>query len=330
MSTSHPLAHRGVNYDVGTDYDGHLSSGGWDTTQVRRDLMTIRDSLHCNSVSVYGSDPDRLGQAARIAADLGLAVWVQPRRIEGDTAESAALLAEVAAMADDLRGNGTEVVLNLGCEFSIFASGIMPGRNYAARSARLSTLWWLLPLYNARLNRMLAQLAATARQHFGGRITYGAALWESVDWTPFDIVGQNYYRLKYNQRHYAKKVARFKRHGKPVVITEFGCCAYEGAAALGPSGYQAIDFSGARPQLRGNPVRDEEVQARYITELLEVYRSTGMDGAFVFEYVANNHPYSPESRYDLDMAGFALVRPEDRRPKAAFEAVARSYREAAA
>jgi len=49
-------------------------------------------------------------------------------------------------------------------------------------------------------------------------------------------------------------------HGKPALITEVGCCTYQGAI---------VDYSTNPPkQLKGTYVRDEAVQARELTEVL--------------------------------------------------------------
>jgi len=317
---------KGVNYDTGTEYGGAPSRTNWDLAAVERDMSDIAAELNANSVCLYGSNPDRLREGAEAAAAAGLTVWIQPRSIEGDTATTARLVAEVAGDAENIRRENVEVYLNVGCELSTFAAGIMPGRDYEQRSARLSTHWPLFPLYYRRLNRMLAVLADTARSRFGGLLTYGGALWEQVDWRPFDIVGQNYYRLKYNERNYPARVAKFHRFGKPVVITEFGCCGYVGADVLGPSGHELIDYSVTPPRLRNRSDRDETVQARYLGELLEVYRTAEVAGTFVFEYVAEGHPHSQDERFDLDRAGYGIVLPHDRSPKAAFRTVAEAYR----
>ena len=50
-----------------------------DTTTVRHDLIAIRDELCCNAVNVYGRDIPKLLDTARVALELGLEVWLQPR-----------------------------------------------------------------------------------------------------------------------------------------------------------------------------------------------------------------------------------------------------------
>jgi hypothetical protein len=46
-------------------------------------------------------------------------------------------------------------------------------------------------------------------------------------------VGVDLYRDESNEATYAREVRALHRFGKPVVITEFGCCAYRGADKRG-------------------------------------------------------------------------------------------------
>jgi hypothetical protein len=92
-----------------------------------------------------------------------------------------------------------------------------------------------------------------------------------------------------------------------------------------------------RPRTKGNPVRDEEWQARKLTENLTVLDDAGVDGAFVFQFISQITPYSDDPRYDLDMASSSLVKYYDNgehgktypdmpwEPKDSFRAVADYY-----
>jgi hypothetical protein len=71
---------KGIAYDTGFIYLGSVSRERLDPGVVSRELAIIRDDLHCNAVQVVGGDPDRLEQAARGAAELGLEVWFSPTR----------------------------------------------------------------------------------------------------------------------------------------------------------------------------------------------------------------------------------------------------------
>ena len=124
------------------------------------------------------------------------------------------------------------------------------------------------------------------------------------------MVGVDLYRDASNEATYRQDVRALHRHGKPVVITEFGCCSYVGADDRGGEGFMIIDWSGPEPVLTGNPVRDEQVQADYLAELLDVFEAEDVHGAFVWTFIEPDSPYSPDPRRDLDMAGFAIVRCE--------------------
>ncbi|WP_283136715.1 hypothetical protein [Rhizohabitans arisaemae] len=331
------LTHKGVNYDVGTNYlpDGGLSRRVWRPDLMRQEIRAIREHLHANSVGVYGTDLDRLVQTATVALEEGLHVWLQPRLYDAGPQKTLDHLAQTAQAAGLLRNTYGAIDLNVGCELTIFSAGIIPGSSYQARTAKLASppYWPLFPWFNRKLNRLLGRAAAVARSAFGGRITYGSGLWEQVDWTPFDVVGLDYYRMRYNRSRYVKNLRRFHRHGKPVVIVEFGCGGFDGAAEKGPSGHTIIDHSGPVPVIDGGWVRNERVQADQIAELIGVYDAENVHGAYVFEFIEPEHPHSADPRHDLDMAGYGIVKviPDDGdgayrwEPKAAFHEIARLY-----
>jgi hypothetical protein len=331
------LTHRGVNYDTGTNYlaGGGLSRSTWDADVMRGELRAIRDELHCTSIGIFGTDLDRLAQTAEAALEDGLQVWLQPRLVDAGPRDTLAHLAKATEVAEQLRTRNSAMYLNVGCELTVFSEGMIPGAGFAERAARLATLkgWPLVPLYSKRLNRLLHQAADVARAGFRGPITYGAGLWEFVDWKPFDIIGLDYYRIPYNRAKYVTKLRKFKRHGKPVVVVEFGCAAFEGAVEIGPSAHEIIDYSGPVPQIGGAYTRNEQVQAAQLADLIRIYDEEDVHGAFVFEFIEPTHPHSADPRYDVDMAGYSLVKvihdatdgPYRWEPKAAFHTVAKLY-----
>jgi hypothetical protein len=339
------LAHRGINYDVGTNYEpGTLSRAVLHETVMRREIRIIRDELHCNAINVFGTDVERLVSCATIALEHDLHVWVQPRLINSTQDEALDHLAHVAEAAERLRSQSEKVSLNVGCELSIFTSGIIPGRTFEQRIKRLAFLWWLIPMFNRRLNALLGKAAVVARAQFNGRTTYAAGLWEHVDWNHFDVVGVNYYRYLLNESSYADGLRALQRFGKPVIITEFGCCSYDGAERKGPAGEDIVDWSSPTPQLNGTYNRNERVQAEYLAELIDLYRSEHVSGAFVFEFIEPAYPHSSDPLHDLDMASFGIVKvcpdgadgnggaddPDGAvhwEPKLAFHEVARRYRQ---
>jgi hypothetical protein len=132
-----------------------------------------------------------------------------------------------------------------------------------------------------------------------------------VDWTPFDLVGVDLYRDASNKKSYREQVRGYFAHGRPMVITEFGCCTYRGAADRGAMGWAIVDRGAEPPRLNVEAVRDEQEQADYLTEVLRVLDSEGVDGAFWFTFASYSYPYSADPRHDLDRAAFGLVRALD-------------------
>ena len=79
---------RGVTYDTGTEYrPGESSRPLWHDADVLRDLRVIRDALHASSVGLYGTNLERLVEAARLAHQEKLHVALQLRSIDEPRAE---------------------------------------------------------------------------------------------------------------------------------------------------------------------------------------------------------------------------------------------------
>lgn len=314
MTDQKSLVLKGINYDVGTNYaPGYLSREVWHHDLMRQEIRTIRDNLHCNTINIFGSDNNRLVECAAAALESGLQVWLQPRLIDSSADEMLAHLSEIARAAEQLRKQyvNLSITLNLGCELSIFMSGLIPGQSYLQRARWLGYMWWLwmlLPRFNNRLNDHLRKACAIARSNFNGQISYGSGIWERVDWAEFDIVGLNYYREASNQSTYVSDLRAFHKYSKPIVITEFGCCSFDGADRLGASGDSIVDYTRPVPALRGSYSRNETVQANYLVDLLNIFQAEGMYGAFVFEFTEPSHPHSHDPRYDLDMASYGIVK----------------------
>lgn len=300
-SVSQPRApaQRGVNYDT------ERETWSWDF--VRHDMRAIRRALHCNAVLLLGSDVARLAGTASLAADEGLYVWIEARQFDEGPKQTLAFLASVARAAERLRRRHPGVGISVGCELTIFMDGLVPGRDWQERGDNLGK-----PIsagYNKRLNAFLARAISTVRPLFGGRLTYSSGDWEKVGWRDFDAVGVDLYRDARNEATYAQLVRALHRHRKPVIITEFGCCAYNGADKAGGMGFlEPIDWAADPPVIKEGYVRDERVQARYLGELIDVHRAAGVYGSFVYDFVDRDTPYSPDPRQDFDMAGFSLVK----------------------
>jgi len=328
------LRYRGVNYDTGVRYSAdYLSLAVWDESVVRRDMEVISGELQCNSVMILGTEPERLRKTAELAIQSGLNVWLQPRLFDGGGEETLNHLLEVAVAAEEHLLGETEVILVVGCELTIFLDGLMPGRTWSTRAKLLTVLWPLLPLFNQRLNRHLARTLSAVRPVFGGRVTYAAGSWETVDWKGFDLIGVNLYRDRSNKAGYRGTLGKLVETSKPVVITEFGCCTYEGAQTKGGGGHTIIDWRQVPPVLKGNPRRSEQAQAAHLAEMIEIYQEEGVEGAFVYAFSEPSNPFSTSPRHDLDTASYGIVKTlpavegEAHRwePKEAFYEVARRF-----
>jgi hypothetical protein len=341
---------RGVSYDV-----GRVLGLNWrpvfDPSAVRRELEVIQDDLHCNAVRICGRDIGRLVTAAQDALGQGLEVWLSPELWNKGQPRTLAYLAKAAAAAEDLRQRWPEkVVLSVASEATLFTQGIVPGRSLASRLGRKS--FWAdakAGKHNAPLNRFLALATRTARKSFQGPLTYASLIWEDVDWSQFDYVGVDHYRDGRIKDKYTELLKPLLDQGKPVIITEFGMRAYQGAENGGTLGLGIVDnrslflhhlplvgdFIPAR--LNGNYVRDEDLQATELAETLQILDAAGVDGAFVCTFADQLLTYDPNPRHDLDMSSFGLVKslPKGQKgttypgmpwePKKAFDAVASFY-----
>ena len=166
------------------------------------------------------------------------------------------------------------------------------------------------------------------RRVYRGPLSYAAAPIEGVDWAGFDFVCLDYYRARRNRTDYAERLRPHFAHGKPVVITELGCCAYRGAQDKGAMGWGIVDPRD-HDRLGGEFVRDEQLQATEVIEMLGALEESKADGAFVFTFSAPALPHRPQDpRRDLDMASYAVVKSYDDgrwEPKRLFHALAAHY-----
>lgn len=353
------MKYYGVCYDVGLRFSGtnKLSLEHFDPAQVEHDMHAFADQMHANAVRIEGEDIERLVAASRAAHRAGLAVFFSPWKMDAGFEENQAYLAEAALAAEQLRNEGVDIVFVTACEYTIFNDGIYPGSTVFERSAwaydQLDTEGWPytpvglpepFPEKAKELNKVLAALVETVRATFGGPQTYSAAIFEDVDWSIFDMVGTNYYREKQTDSEYKAGLDYFHGHGKPITVMEFGCCAYEGAAARGSRGWRIMQ--GVNPDGSGIfeggvvPTRNETEQADYIERQLEVFASQGVEAAFVFIFTQPGYP-AGEGAMDLDMACFSIVKlfPPDHprssmvpnwEPKEAFRRAAQFFQKHAA
>jgi hypothetical protein len=336
---------KGINYDTGFISAGTTTREPFEPQVVKREMQIIREDLHCDAVRVTGGNPERLEIAAAYAAEVGLEVWFCPftNNLTGD--EFLDLLADCADRAERLRQRGAEIVFLTGSELSLMTAGIMPGDTLVDRAASLADpqrLRPLIPGIRARIDELLGKAVEVVRARFGGKLSYASIPLDGVDWTPFDIISTDAgYRTAWMAARFRDDIRAFvaqgRAQGKPVAITEFGCATFRGAADQAGRGISdVVEWDdGARPvRFKGEYTRDEDEQARYIIELLDVFNTEGVDAAFVYTFARYDLPNRSASHEDFDMASAGLVKVFDdgRRgqrypdmpwePKAAFRALA--------
>ncbi|MDS0135301.1 MULTISPECIES: hypothetical protein [unclassified Amycolatopsis] len=301
---------RGINYDTGFGGAvGDRSRRDFEPAVVRRELEIIATDLHCDTVRISGDDPSRLALAAHAAVDAGLRVWFSPFPMDLTPPQLTPYFAECARRAEEIRARDPETVLVLGCEMSLFCTGFVPGAVLMERLRNaMDPAAWAGFEHEWDFGAMLRDLVETAREHFGGQVTYAAGDWEEIDWTAFDFAAVNLYRSAANAEDFARHVRGHLSHGKPLVVTEFGCCTHRGAADAGGTGWTIVDFEAEPRVLNGDYVRDEAGQAAYFTELMDVFEAEGVHGAFWFTFAGYECPSDPDPRRDLDLASYGAVR----------------------
>jgi hypothetical protein len=340
---------KGINYDTGFLSAGTSTHEPFEPDVVRREMRIIRNDLHCTAVRITGGHADRLQIAAMHAADAGLQVWFCPFTNGLTQDELLALLGDCAERAEELRRRGADVVMLTGSELSLFTQGFLPDGTLAEKLALLTDPARLRPVIadvRARLNDFLERAVDLVRERFDGPVSYASLPLEGVDWTRFDIIATDAaYRSAVTAPQFREQVRAFvaqaRAQGKPVAATEFGCATYRGAGNVANYIDQVIvwDDAGRAVGLKGDFERDENEQAAYVRELLDIFAAEGLDAAFVYTFARYDLPHRDDSADDLDMASAGVVKVLDGRsgalrllsrrypdmpwePKAAFDAVA--------
>jgi hypothetical protein len=339
---------RGITYDTGFASDGTTTHEPFDPETVRCEMQIIHDDLHCNGVRITGAYPDRLEVAAKYAAEAGLEVWFCPFTNGLTQDELFDLVIDCSERAERLRLQGAEVVFLTGSEISLFTSGFIPGKSHTERLALLSSpekVREAIGGIRARINEFLGKTVDAIRARFGGKLSYASIPFEGIDWSRFDIIATD---AGYRTAAFAARfrddirafVAQGKAQGKPVAITEFGCATFRGAGDLANRDDSNIEWGpGARPVgLKGEHIRDEEEQARYLRELLDVFASEGVDCVFAYTFARYDLAYRCATREDFDVVSAGVVKvleggrgekyPEmPWEPKAAFYVLGDFYRQ---
>jgi len=310
------MKYHGINYDIGTQFTkGKFSRETFDLNVVQKEIEIIKNELHCNAIRISGQEIVRLSQASEIALKLGLTVFFSPAYINATQQETLDYLSQCALAAEKLRLKYPNLIFVIGCELSLFIQGFIRGDDIYIRLKRMFNFFFIVKKvfkikskFNRKLNDFLKEAVSMIKGNFSGQITYASGTWEEIDWTLFDIIGIDHYRAFYNKSTYRKEMHPYMEHGKPVVVTEFGCCTYKGAEDAGGGGWAIIDWTKPKPELKKEYTRDEGVQANYILELLDIFQEEKIAGALVFTFVNPVYAYNEDPRYDLDMASYSVVK----------------------
>lgn len=307
----------GIVYDTGITADGYCTRGRFDDAVVQRELQIIATDLHATAVRVTGDDPQRLARAGQHALAAGLELWFSPVLVNLGPDALPGYFACRATDAERLRrAYEGRVVLVAGCEISLWCAGFFPGDTVVGRIAavtdpdlqRKPDVMAAVASGLERASRTQRDIARAARKKFAGPITYASAPWETVDWELYDVVSVDAYRDADNAAGYRDALRAHRRAGKPVAITEFGCCTYRGAAGRGGMGWMITDETSDPPVIPGTYQRDEEEQVRHLHEMLAIYEAEGIDSAFWHTFAGFAQPrHRTDPHRDLDLASYGVV-----------------------
>jgi glycosyl hydrolase family 113 len=337
----------GINYDTGITADGDSTRKRFEDAVVRRELQIIATDLHATAVRVTGDDPQRLARAGQHALAAGLELWFSPVPVNLQPGALPGYLARCASEAERLRrAHEGRVVLVAGCEISLWCAGFLPGGDSVA--GRIATVtdpdlprkpdvMAALASGLERATQTTRDIVRAAREKFAGPVTYAAAPWETVGWDLFDLVSVDAYRDADNAAGYQDALHAYRRFGKPVAVTEFGCCTYRGAAGRGGMGWMIVDENADPPVIPGTYERDEHEQVRHLHDMLAIYENEDIDSAFWHTFAGFEYPrHHTDPHRDLDLASYGVVAVLDHgrgttypdmawEPKQVFGALAAAY-----
>lgn len=310
---------RGINYDIGTPFrKDELSRLDFDENTIRKEIEIIKNELKCNAIRISGYDIQRLSKASEFALEEGLQVWFSPAYPDATQQQAIDYLTDCAIAAEKLREKYDDIIFIVGCEYSLFLKGFFKGDTLYDRIEKMfSPLAFILNIIGLKnkiyrkLNLFLKDATEKIKFHFNGKLTYASGTWEKIDWDLFDIVGIDHYKASYNKSFYTKQLAGYYKFNKPVAVLEFGCCAYKGAEDKGPTGWAITSMVNGQRVIKGNYLRDETIQAKYITELLDILTQENVYAAFVFTFINPMYKYNNDAEHDLDMASYGIVKPVD-------------------
>ena len=332
---------KGIVYDTGFINRGVTTKEKFDTNIIKKEMHVIKNDLHCNAIRITGGDADRLETVAKLAAAEGLEVWYCPFTCELTIDELTCFLIDASERAERIRNSGAEMVFITGSEISLFNTGFFNEETLSERLALITNPMKFreqLSKVQAGMKVFLADVTQQIRKKFKGKISYASLPFEGVDWSLFDFIATDAgHRSAAIAPYFKKGIQNLVSQGKPVAITEFGCCTYRGAADAGARADWIIEWvDGRANHLNNFYIRDEDEQANYLLELLDIFESENVDAVFVNTFARYDLPHRADALKDLDIASGGVVKVyEDKpgktypdmpwEPKAAFYALGEYY-----
>lgn len=281
------IPYKGINYFIGARFGRPTADNPPDAQEMNESLDVIWSDLGCNAIKIVGDYEDVLLTCAEMAIKKGFErIVLSPRyehiapNIDIDINEHVARVVAFSKKAEALRMKSSGIVLCIGEELEVAVRGITNGTTYNERREELpDDRAFLDSVVEPKLCSYLMRMIQGVREHFHGPLTYS-----SMGWPPFqkwselglDIVGpMMYYRSEEGGQYYAlERLLQYKKHGKAVYITEFGCESWQGASKWGSS---------ASKYYTGQTYSQEE-QANSILETMEIYDVATVDGAFLYQF----------------------------------------------
>ena len=301
---------------------------------MEREIADIADGLHANAIRITGEAVERIVQAGEIAARRGLEVWLSPMLPNADAATTEGAIVACARAAEELRRNGAKATLVIGCELSVFMTGIMPGATHGDRLALLADPARLMAeVVGAGLDPQarVRRISCFGRSHSARAVRRADQLCRRTVGAGrlVHLRRGRHRRLprRTNRDGYRTASAGRLANGRPVVATETGCATYRGAPDAGGMGWAVIERT-PRPKLRDGIVRDEAAQATEVGELLDVMESSGLDGRVRLHVRCAKLPSDPipPTTWTRRRSRSSAAGPTGRtEPKAAYHAVAERY-----
>jgi hypothetical protein len=219
---------RGVNYNVGISLWRNIYRSPEDE-EMKEDLTVTHNELKCEVIRIFGDNEEKMLKCGEMAFEVGFKkVLLNPMYIElpiNQTAKRIIDFAKKTQIASEKINR--YFILVIDNEASVNSKGIYDSPTRNQRIAEVSQHKGQSE-YRIRLNNYLRQVASETKQIYKGDISYAAGSWEEVDWAniPFDVISINHYFDGIHTDGYLKKIGDLQKV-KKVIITEFGCAAYE-------------------------------------------------------------------------------------------------------